>query len=98
MVRAEGCHSSFTFTNWQKAFVPSEYIMDRPQINYDSRMGCVISLCVCACVRVTPHHHLNPLHSVFNYFAGLFSKASQDKLSSIVVFESQCTAQRKGRG
>lgn len=45
MARIEGCHSGFTFTNWPKAFVPSEWIMDRPQIIQDNRTeGCV---CVC---------------------------------------------------
>lgn len=47
MVDAEGCHSGFTFTNRHKASVPSEWIMDRPQIIQDNRMGYVICMCVC---------------------------------------------------
>lgn len=53
MARIEGCHSGFTFRNWPKAFVPLEWIMDRPQIIQDNRTeGCVcvrekLNVCVC---------------------------------------------------
>lgn len=103
MAHTEGCHSGFTFTNRHKAFVPSEWIIDRPQIIQDNRMeGCVrvrvklnvcvcfvwVSMCVCMCV--------TPL--VFNFPAGPFCRAPQDKLPCMVVFERQCSAQRKGQG
>lgn len=95
MTRIEGCHSAFTFRNLPKAFVPLEWIMDRPQIIQDNRTeGCVclwenVNVCfVLVCV----------LPLIFNSSAGPFCKALQDKLPRMVVFERQCSAQRKGQG
>lgn len=64
MMHAESCYSSFSFTNRHKAFVPSEWIIDRPQIIQDNRMEGYV---VCACVCVTPHQYLT---SLLAHFAG----------------------------
>ena len=53
------------------------------------RMFACVCVCVCVCV-------CSPL--VFNFSAGPFCMAPQDKLPCMVVFERQCSAQRKGQG